>query len=134
GIRDPLVTGVQTCALPILETVDVLCDDGEHFPRMFERDDGVMDGVRLRALIDLPRFQLVVPVLDARGFRREKLAVLDRTPPRPHPAGPAEVWDRSEERRVGKERRGRWGAEHCRKRERVCRTDATRVAVEARRA
>ena len=38
-----------------MQTVDVLRHDGGDFPRALERDDRVIDGVRLCALINLPR-------------------------------------------------------------------------------
>ena len=44
-----------------MEAIDVLGDDGDDLARAFERDDGVVHGVRLRVLIDLPGLQLVVP-------------------------------------------------------------------------
>src|SRR5205823_9854243 len=70
GIRDKLVTGVQTCALPILPVPDSA------------------------ALTDLA--VVAVPALVGQGL----LTVLRQTV------------TRSEERRVGKECRPRWSAEH----------------------
>ena len=51
-----------------METIDVLRHDRDDLPRALERHDGMVHGVRLRVLIDLPRFQLEVPVLDSRRF------------------------------------------------------------------
>src|SRR5205823_9786782 len=100
-IRDKLVTGVQTCALPIF-TAPVEWVALAPGPRAPPPDDAVSG----RALGDLPR-RLVVAhgvevVLEPPGaprgvHARERRAL-------------AEVRLRSEERRVGKEWRSRWGA------------------------
>src|SRR2546430_11172119 len=86
GIRDLTVTGVQTCALPILHPSDPLL---ENRPNL-EPSRGLVIG------------------------RRRKLQFgsdpqIHRQPPRfgrPHPR------PRSEERRVGKECRSRWSPYH----------------------
>src|SRR5205823_8671499 len=85
GIRDKLVTGVQTCALPILIPVDAdllrLC--GYYLAEGYlGRETGRADAVRARV-----------------GFCFHEQEA------------------RSEERRVGKECRGRWGAEDLKKKE-----------------
>ncbi len=74
-----------------MQAVDILRDDREHLPGALERHDGDVKGVGPRALIDRPRFQLVVPVLGARGFRREKLVVVDGTPACPDAPRSAKV-------------------------------------------
>src|SRR5258708_25146235 len=86
GIRDDLVTGVQTCALPISDL-----EDAGAF------DEGVMDRTADRRL----EFRLI-------GF--PLVEFFDQ--PRPF-RGFAESFDnRSEERRVGKECRSRWSPYH----------------------
>src|SRR5439155_6648318 len=62
---------------------------------------GVVRGIRPRLLVDVPRLELVVPVLDARRFRREKLVVVHGTPPRPHAVRPAEIGDAARRRDAG---------------------------------
>ena len=84
-----------------MQPVDVLRDDGDDFSGALERDDRVVQGVRLSALIDVPRLELVVPVLDPRLLGCEELVVVHRTPPRPHAAGPAEVGDAARRRHAG---------------------------------
>src|SRR5256885_5352650 len=89
GIRDYKVTGVQTCALPILDALP----DGE--------------AVKFRALLDqrlhpsFPHEQAIgQPVRQAVGADpvRRRLDIVRHT--------------RSEERRVGKECRSRWSPYH----------------------
>src|SRR5205807_4371432 len=75
GIRDYKVTGVQTCALPILREV--------HRPRNDDGDVGPAGGAR-----------------EPNGVPAEGI--------RDHPGDTAARVLRSEERRVGKERRSLW--------------------------
>src|SRR3712207_7540977 len=79
GMRDIGVTGVQTCALPILIGAQ---DVGQRLPN------------RRHVGIDL--------FVEVARQEAQALAGLDR--------GPGD--DRSEERRVGKERRSRWSPYH----------------------
>src|SRR5690606_41001395 len=94
GIRDFHVTGVQTCALPIL----ALAGHGEAWTRCSEafaaaaREHGV----------DGPTAHLVWQTIAGAGdLADERLE--------------AYLTKRSEERRVGKECRSRWGAYHHKK-------------------
>src|SRR5207253_5172465 len=90
GIRDGHVTGVQTCALPILGITPL----GDEFDRLLAADAGNPDG--LVRLLERPR-----PGLDV--AEKVMLGIPDeRTRLRPR---------RSEERRVGKEGRTRRGGE-----------------------
>src|SRR5258708_8281698 len=84
GIRDDLVTGVQTCALPIYDLVVGLADVGRFRHVATDRRDLAL-GVRLDLLL-------------GRG-ERVRVAREDRD-------------IRSEERRVGKECRSRWSPYH----------------------
>src|SRR2546423_9903831 len=86
GIRDKLVTGVQTCALPIWPAVDLAVVVEGADVRVRERGGGA--GLALEA--------------GAVGTRPEHL---DGHTPR-------ELLVRSEERRVGKECRSRWSPYH----------------------
>src|SRR5256885_11534430 len=88
GIRDYKVTGVQTCALPILDAVErpVLAH--------------VADEVRQ---------------LEGRAHARERVGLAVEQPRHDHadrPGAAAHVAVRSEERRVGKECRSRWSPYH----------------------
>jgi len=74
-----------------VKTVDVLRHHGERRARAFERHHRVMNRVRLRTLIDLPGLELVVPVLDARGFRGHEVVVVDRAAARPDAVRAAEI-------------------------------------------
>src|SRR5206468_6420433 len=82
GIRDLIVTGVQTCALPIWDVVTQLVQRAAHRAR------GDRAGV------------LAVGVEERHDARSTRSASIPRTT------------RRSEERRVGKECRARWAAEH----------------------
>src|SRR3712207_7919667 len=91
GIRDIGVTGVQTCALPILLGMLVLALD---------------DLARLLRVADITAAMSVEALLGTdRAFAEDLIAL------RPH-AGQAASAERSEERRVGKECRSRWSPYH----------------------
>src|SRR2546421_4264377 len=86
GIRDLIVTGVQTCALPIC--LDKRSAD-ERSPRAID--------------------------LRSSGTRRVGSTCVRRIVaerPEPHAAGVVQHDERSEERRVGKECRSRWSPYH----------------------
>src|SRR5207244_9842535 len=87
GIRDDLVTGVQTCALPILKSA------------LRRRQFRVLAGMRLREKVEFPRLQdyqgSTCPSCPAQQYRWQR-----ELPCRGRP--------RSEERRVGRE-----GASSC---------------------
>src|SRR5438552_11142572 len=91
GIRDDLVTGVQTCALPICHVVELRLVVG---------------------VAELPRQRR--KRCDWGGLRHTPAVADDKVvallEPRDH---------RSEERRVGKECRSRWGPDHYKKKGRV---------------
>src|SRR5690606_39589185 len=88
GIRDFHVTGVQTCALPIY-----ICHSIDHAIR------AIGDGNIIRRTARQP---------DSRDPSRTIVAV-DRLPAHLVDGGGRERVGRSEERRVGKECRSRWG-------------------------
>src|SRR5689334_24614004 len=94
GIRDGTVTGVQTCALPILQSIGANA--------LIQRG-GL--GLRLDA-------QLIGQDAAAELVLFEGRAALATGPQPAHQLG------RSEERRVGKECRSRWSADHGRKKRR----------------
>src|SRR2546430_12758166 len=84
GIRDLTVTGVQTCALPICPQPRQRRPDDHDIPQHLRDDNpGVANDLRTR--------------------KREVPADFDRV---------ARAYDRSEERRVGKECRSRWSPYH----------------------
>src|SRR5256714_10524416 len=94
GIRDKLVTGVQTCALPI-------CGAAE-----------------LAVLFDAPPKGEVTLVLGARNERQPELpdtALLSELAAAMGAKRAATL--RSEERRVGEECRSRWSPDHLKKKE-----------------
>src|SRR5258708_26609168 len=84
GIRDDLVTGVQTCALPICH--------------------GLVMGEEYALLVDVgPQWNELFSIVEGSAvFPEVALPVAD------DPNG----WLRSEERRVGKECRSRWSPYH----------------------
>src|SRR2546430_7318401 len=89
GIRDLTVTGVQTCALPISRTTNCALSRMRSLP-LLPRFSGLRRSVRAQLVV------LGLIVLVAAAFRLNGL----------------ETWDRSEERRVGKECRSRWSPYH----------------------
>src|SRR5207247_6575491 len=93
GIRDPLVTGVQTCALPILEL-----GDG---PTGGDASDLVPTGVGKPEVAIRPGGD--APSAIGRGEQGDAATGGD---------APDLARARSEERRVGKECRGPWNADH----------------------
>src|SRR5687767_15751633 len=97
GIRDKLLTGVQTCALPI-------CDQEAAERRRVDRLD-LLAQLRQRSLPHTAQHLRVAPFAPAAAW--PELAV-------GHAAGRAQA-HRSEERRVGKECRSRWSPYHYRK-------------------
>src|SRR5256884_8663468 len=111
GIRDVAVTGVQTCALPISAE---RCPDARATnptPQASCSRQGSSSRERLWAQRDRSATGIVSPVHD-RSTERPALLGAGRgvclesaTRLRPPPAP---IGGRSEERRVGKERRSRW--------------------------
>src|SRR5438105_13509168 len=96
GIRDPLVTGVQTCALPISRLLHLQVDPGMRVHPLDLRDLA-------------PQHQGAVGI----EFGGKRMVSGDR-----HGHGGD---DRSEERRVGKEWRCRWSPWYEKEKERVTR-------------
>src|SRR5205823_9638900 len=90
GIRDKLVTGVQTCALPIFAGRHHVVADAQDFPEPALEDD--VAGVVHDAKIARPE-----PAVIGECLRR----LLGLLPVAARDAWPAKL--RSEERRVGKE-------------------------------
>src|SRR2546421_6118309 len=87
GIRDLIVTGVQTCALPI------------YGGRIDMRDD-LRPGEKLMISLGTP------------GIVYKDLLILGSRTAESLPTPPGDVRARSEERRVGKECRSRWSPYH----------------------
>src|SRR3989440_4468496 len=86
GIRDLIVTGVQTCALPIFEDAHAPCYAGARDDDLFRRSRRSRGGLRPA--------QLLLARGDEAGLRGLRGGL------------------RSEERRVGKEGRSRWSPYH----------------------
>src|SRR3989441_9674399 len=130
GIRDKLVTGVQTCALSFQAEDgirDKLVTGVQTCALLIQAEDGIRDklvtGVQTCAL---PICATTGDKRRDRGFRRDASAWSHnlhetrcgvrfrartwRPSPQPHPH--RESANRSEERRVGKECRSRWSPYH----------------------
>src|SRR5687767_15250606 len=88
GIRDKLVTGVQTCALPILHLI---------------ARGAPGDEPKLRAALETALRELGVEAQPGVAFSGIVTG---------HDLVEKSIGDRSEERRVGKECRSRWSADH----------------------
>src|SRR5258708_26883464 len=89
GIRDDLVTGVQTCALPILAVAAAI----DHQPGK------TLDGIDVDGILRARRIDVAHEKSDRCGIARAR-------------AVHARERHRSEERRVGKECRSRWSPYH----------------------
>ena len=100
GIRDHCVTGVQTCALPISQPIKdsryakIQVKDLENKLKLKEKDENFSQILRIGAYVK-------DDVRDLLDLRMELMGNLFTTV--------ATRMDRSEERRVGKECRARWG-------------------------
>src|SRR5256885_8511326 len=90
GIRDYKVTGVQTCALPILEVLGAMNGDVAASEKVAIRKSGTLIGDIRTAGI----------VIDDDAYFKGKIDIV----------APEHL--RSEERRVGKECRSRWSPYH----------------------
>src|SRR5206468_7523809 len=88
GIRDLIVTGVQTCALPIFPSAGILSRNEFPSPRIASSHARSRDAVR-----------------GAWGPSERRRRFLH------HQRLYGDAWVRSEERRVGKECRAGWGRE-----------------------
>src|SRR5205807_6703991 len=97
GIRDYKVTGVQTCALPIF-----VGDGALRYPEVFAEVARTEFGETANAY---PSAAALVELAHARALREEFVPVWELQPMYLRKAD-AEI-NRSEERRVGKERRSR---------------------------
>src|SRR2546426_8806404 len=106
GIRDYKVTGVQTCALPILRSTRPRRTGARGHPRV-RRRRAARRVPRPLARGRLMRFHFD-PTPEQRAALEAQLARLQQ------PAAALELLDpmRSEERRVGKECRSRWSPYH----------------------
>src|SRR5205085_6268726 len=89
GIRDLTVTGVQTCALPI-------CPKEHLMPRILVIDDQSDVRAMISMVLRINQFEVMEAPSAAAGLKAFEEA----------------EFDRSEERRVGKECRWRWLADH----------------------
>src|SRR5256885_3015538 len=112
GIRDYKVTGVQTCALPISQELEVSLHMAFVEARQ-QRHEFITVEHLLLALLDNPSAAEVLRACSANiDDLRSALSnfIKDNTP---QVAGSDEVdTQRSEERRVGKECRSRWSPYH----------------------
>src|SRR5205823_8056517 len=96
GIRDKLVTGVQTCALPIWKVAEAL----GHLRRRLEIELVVLEAHPIRFRDNRPGLQTEQDVMGLGVVAPSVVRIV----------GGGERNSRSEERRVGKEGRARWEA------------------------
>src|SRR3989441_12657973 len=102
GIRDKLVTGVQTCALPILKDGTALTD---YTPDEIERKYSINLAIGVAEWMDTKLNLIDTPgYLDFTGEALAGVYAAD--------GAVVVVSARSEERRVGKECRSRWAPYH----------------------
>ncbi len=76
-----------------VQSVDILGYDCRELARAFEIVDRAVRRIRLRLAEHFPAFELVVPVLDAGGFRLQKALIVDRPALGPGALRSAEVRD-----------------------------------------
>ncbi len=76
-----------------MQSVDILGDNGYDFAGVFQPDDGVMNRIRPSRAEQGPRFELVVPMLDASCFRAHEVLVVNRRSSFPDAVWPAKVWN-----------------------------------------
>src|SRR5205823_10250074 len=94
GIRDKLVTGVQTCALPISRAIRIIKEIRAVIDRAYSSNASfaIKEG-------NIARFQVIHTFCDRAYFITANALGETELPP---------AMPRSEERRVGKEGRYRW--------------------------
>src|SRR5439155_12245365 len=98
GIRDGHVTGVQTCALPISRPIINLFSGGKHAGNQAPLQDVLVAPMAVQSISDALAMTFEVYQSAAKLiFKKYGLRLLRA--------------DRSEERRVGKECRGRWSGD-----------------------
>ena len=76
-----------------MEAVNILGDDYLHFAGLLKAHDGLVYDVGLGIAVFLPEFQLVFPVLDARGFLGHKILIINRLACGPDASGTAKGRD-----------------------------------------
>jgi hypothetical protein len=76
-----------------VKSVNVLRHDQENLAGFFQSNDGVVRGIRLRCAKAIPPLQLVIPVFDARRFRRHEILEVNRLAPSPDALRSAEIRD-----------------------------------------
>ena len=76
-----------------VQSIDILRHHHQDLARFFQRDDRVMNSVRPRISKPIPTFQLVIPMLDPRRFRSEKILEVNRLPFFPDTLRPAKIRD-----------------------------------------
>ena len=74
-----------------VEAVNVLRDDATESPRPFQADDGIMNFVRSGVAESVSSFELVIPMLQARRFRRHEILIIDWLSPCPDTLRPAKI-------------------------------------------
>ena|SRR5437773_6815713 len=66
-----------------VQTVDILSDNRKEFPCLFQPDDGVMNRVGPGVAEGISPFELIIPMLDSRRFRRHEVLEIDGLPAGP---------------------------------------------------
>ena len=67
----------------LMQAVDILCDNRAEFSGFFQADDRMMNGVGLGVAEGISAFELVIPMLDSRRFRRHEVLEIDGLPAGP---------------------------------------------------
>src|SRR5438874_5381783 len=74
-----------------MQTIDVLGNDGSHFPRSFQPDNGMMDHIGSRATEGISALQFVIPMFDPCRLRTHKIVEINGLTPGPDPLRTAKI-------------------------------------------
>src|SRR5688572_30534824 len=83
-LNESLIAGASRGVQP----VDVLGDSQQQLSRLSQLYNGIVHRIGPRVTESLPAFQLIVPMLNPRGFRAHEIIVVHRLPALHTPCGP----------------------------------------------
>src|SRR6266404_1769224 len=84
-----------------MQTIDVLGNDGLHFPRSFQPDNGMMHYIGSRATEGIPAFQFVIPMFDPCCFRTHEIVEINGLTPGPDTLRTAKIRNPTVRRNAG---------------------------------
>ena len=84
---------IAACARKAVQPVDVLRDHAAKLPGALQADNGVMHRIRFCIAKGISSFELVIPMLDPRRFRRHEILEVHWLPRFPDPLWSAKIGD-----------------------------------------